>query len=106
MTETLRRLKAEGIEAKANVYFGGKVVSHTVFEKDSKKTVGVIFPGNFKFNTQAPETMTIVAGSCRVLFASGCQTTYEAGMKFHVPADSYFSISVDQGACEYICEYR
>jgi hypothetical protein len=52
---------------KANIFFDGKVVSHTVLFKDGKKkTVGLIFPGSFKFNTDAPEKMEITAGNCRV----------------------------------------
>ena len=34
--------------AKANVYFDGKCVSHTViFADGTRKTVGVIFPSSF-----------------------------------------------------------
>ena len=41
---------------KANVYFDGKVVSHTVlFADGAKKTIGLIYPGSFTFNTGAPE---------------------------------------------------
>ncbi|MFN7564184.1 MAG: pyrimidine/purine nucleoside phosphorylase, partial [Prosthecobacter sp.] len=38
--------------AKANVYFDGKVVSHTIlFPDGSKKTLGLIYPGDFHFGT-------------------------------------------------------
>ncbi|MFA7235570.1 MAG: pyrimidine/purine nucleoside phosphorylase [Phycisphaeraceae bacterium] len=41
--------------AKANVYFDGKVVSHTLkFADGSKKTLGLIHPGSFHFNTAGP----------------------------------------------------
>ena len=41
---------------KANIFFEGKVVSHTVLLKDgSKKTIGLMQPGTYKFNTDAPE---------------------------------------------------
>ena len=40
---------------KANVYFDGKCVSHTVlFADGSRKSVGVIFPSKLTFNTAAP----------------------------------------------------
>ena len=53
--------------AKANVYFEGKVVSHTILLGDgAKKTLGLIYPGDFHFGTDAPERMDIVAGACRV----------------------------------------
>ena len=52
---------------KANVYFDGKCVSHTVMLADgTKKTVGVIMPSSLTFNTGAPEIMEGVGGSCRV----------------------------------------
>ena len=39
---------------KANVYFDGKCVSHTVqFADGTKKTVGVILPSSLLFNTGA-----------------------------------------------------
>ena len=56
--------KFENVTAvcKANVYFDGKVVSHTlVFADDSKKTLGLIYPGEFHFNTGAPERMDQVS---------------------------------------------
>jgi len=52
---------------KANVYFDGKVVSHSIlFPDGSKKTLGLIYPGKFHFATDKAERMEIVAGSCSV----------------------------------------
>ena len=40
---------------KANVYFDGKCVSHTVVLADgTRKSVGVILPATLTFNTGAP----------------------------------------------------
>ncbi len=101
-----RTLDGVSVETKANVYFDGKVVSHTVLEKNGrKKTVGLIFPGTYKFNTGAPEKMTIVAGSCRIVLASGAQSSHEAGGEFRVPGNSSFTITVQSGICEYLCEF-
>ena len=48
------------VHTKANVYFDGKVVSHTVrFPDGSRKTLGFIAPGSFHFNTDAAERMDI-----------------------------------------------
>ena len=42
--------------AKANVYFEGRVVSHTIlFPDHSKKTLGLIYPGKFHFGTDKAE---------------------------------------------------
>src|SRR5688572_16763822 len=54
--------------AKANIYFNGSVVSHALlFPDGSKKTLGLIFPGKYHFNTDSAERMQIVAGNCEVL---------------------------------------
>jgi purine/pyrimidine-nucleoside phosphorylase len=92
---------------KANVYFHGGVVSHTVlFSDNSKKTLGLIRTGSYHFGTDAPERMEIVAGACRVkLDGKTEEKTYEAGTFFDVPGKSGFSITVNDGLCEYVCSF-
>lgn len=93
--------------AKANVYFDGKVVSHTIlFPEGSKKTLGLIFPGKFHFGTEQGERMEIVAGECRVKLDGQAGTrAYGAGQAFEVPAKSGFDIEVASGICEYVCSF-
>jgi uncharacterized protein YaiE (UPF0345 family) len=93
--------------AKANVYFDGKVVSHTVLMPGgAKKTLGLIYPGSYHFGTGAPERMEIVAGACRVtLDGSSAPADYSAGTHFDVPGKSGFTIEVKSGLCEYICSF-
>jgi uncharacterized protein YaiE (UPF0345 family) len=93
--------------AKANIYFDGKVVSHTIrFPDGSRKTLGLIYPGKFHFGTDAAEQMEIVAGSCRVkLDGTSAWNGYGAGQNFVVPAKSGFDIEVATGICEYICSF-
>ena len=95
------------VTAKANVYFDGKVVSHALKLADgSKKTLGLIYPGEYHFSTSAPERMDITAGSCRVkLDAQKDVVEYAAGEGFDVPKDSGFTISVERGITEYICSF-
>jgi len=92
---------------KANVYFDGKVVSHTILMPDgAKKTLGLIYPGSYHFGTGAPERMEIVAGTCRVtLDGATAEQTYGAGTHFDVPGKSGFTIVVTDGICEYICSF-
>ncbi len=93
--------------AKANVYFDGKVVSHTILLPDgSKKTLGLIYPGKFHFGTDNAECMEIVAGHCTVkLDGQSATGNYAAGQHFDVPAKSGFDIEVQSGICEYICSF-
>jgi uncharacterized protein YaiE (UPF0345 family) len=92
---------------KANIYFDGKVVSHTVMMSDgAKKTLGLIHPGSYHFGTGAPERMELVAGACRVtLDGSTAVQDYAAGTHFDVPGKSGFTIEVQSGLCEYICSF-
>jgi uncharacterized protein YaiE (UPF0345 family) len=91
---------------KANVYFDGKCVSHTVVLADgTKKTVGVILPSSLTFNTGAPEIMECVAGSCEYrLDGESAWKASKAGEKFSIPGNSKFDIRVTE-AYHYICHF-
>ncbi len=93
--------------AKANVYFDGKVVSHSIiFPDGSKKTLGLIYPGKFHFGTEKAERMEIIAGSCTVILdTQNSEHDYHAGTFFNVAAKSGFDIEVKEGLCEYVCSF-
>ncbi|MDB6116032.1 MAG: hypothetical protein JWQ62_2977 [Lacunisphaera sp.] len=95
------------VTTKANVYFDGRVVSHTVLMPDgAKKTLGLIYSGSYHFGTGAPERMEIVAGTCRVtLDGHTIAKDYAVGTAFDVPGKSGFTIEVTAGICEYICTF-
>ena len=102
------RYDGVSVVKKANVYFDGKCVSHTVVLADgTKKTVGVILPASLTFNTGAPEIMEGVGGSCRVkLKGESAWTTYGDGQSFNVPGNSSFEIEVAAGeAYHYVCHF-
>ncbi len=92
---------------KANVYFDGKCVSHTVLFKDgTRKSVGVIFPGKLTFNTAAPEVMEINAGMCKVkLPGSNDWRTVRSGEQFEVPGNSAFEIETLE-MLDYVCHFK
>jgi len=94
-------------DAKANIYFDGKVVSHKItLADDSTKTLGLIYPGEYHFGTEKAERMEIPDGSCQVtLDGSSTTEAYTAGEHFDVPANSGFTIKVDDGICQYVCSY-
>ena len=93
--------------AKANVYFDGKVVSHSIlFADGSKKTLGLIYPGTYHFGTDAAERMEITDGACEVTLDGQTEKkTYASGTFFDVPAKSGFTISVGEGICQYVCSF-
>ena len=94
--------------AKANIYFDGKVVSHTLrFSNGAKKTLGLIYPGEYHFSTDAAERMDIVAGQCEVkLDGRAAVDVYAEGSGFDVPAKSGFTIVVKSGITEYVCSFE
>lgn len=93
--------------AKANIYFEGRVVSHSILLPDgSRKTLGLIYPGQYHFGTEKAELMQIVAGSCLVRLDGHSETrSHGAGEEFHVPSKSGFHIEVTSGICEYVCSF-
>ncbi len=95
------------VDAKANLYFDGRVGSHTVhFPDGSKKTLGLIYPGKYHFATAAAERMEIIAGACEVVLDDTRELIcVAAGSAFEVPANSGFNITVSDGICEYICSF-
>src|SRR5512142_3040943 len=91
---------------KANVYFDGKCVSHTVqFADGVKKSVGVILPAKLTFNTGVPEIMETVAGSCLYKIKGEDWKTCQPGQSFNVPGNSSFDIEVSGEPYHYICHF-
>lgn len=95
------------VKKKANVYFDGKCVSHTVlFPNGTRATVGVIFPSTLTFNTGSPELMEINSGACKVrLNGESDWKAYGAGEKFTVPGNSSFDIEVME-TLDYVCHFE
>ena len=88
-----------------NEYFDGKVKSFVVNSSQGKKTVGVIQPGEYEFNTQVKETMTVVSGELSVFLPEyGEWEDFGAGASFEVPAQSKFKVKAAQDTA-YLCEY-
>ncbi len=107
MAQIPAQLEKATVQLKANVYFDGGVTSHTILLPDgSKKTVGMIRPGKYHFNTDAAERMDVISGNCKVLLAGEKDwKAYKTGDTFNVPAKSGFDITVEAGLAEYLCSF-
>ena len=90
---------------KHNTYFDGKVQS-IGFERNGRRaTAGVIDRGEFHFNTDAPERMSVTSGELEVRFAgSGDWARYPVGTAFEVPAKSGFDVRATEPSA-YLCEF-
>ena len=94
------------IKKKANVYFDGRVTSRSIVTPQGEmKTLGVMLPGVYRFNTESPEILDITQGRCRVKLADE-QTwrEYRAGESINVPGHSHFEIEVTE-LCDYVCHF-
>ncbi len=91
---------------KANIYFEGKVTSRTVvFPDGSKKTLGIMLPGDYEFGTAEKEIMEIIAGDLEVLMpGSGEWKQVKGGETFEVPAQSKFGLKI-KTVTDYCCSY-
>ncbi|TVX91954.1 pyrimidine/purine nucleoside phosphorylase [Paenibacillus agilis] len=91
---------------KANVYFEGKVTSRTIlFADGTKKTLGIMMPGDYEFGTDVKELMEIQAGKLDVLLPDQTEwLSIEGEGEFYVPANASFKLRVHEVA-DYCCSY-
>jgi uncharacterized protein YaiE (UPF0345 family) len=90
----------------ANLYFEGKVASHTVlFPDGSRKTLGIMQAGEYEFTTGAAEIMEILSGTLEwQLKGDAVWQTVQRGQSFHVPPQSIFLMKVPAVA-DYCCSF-
>jgi len=90
----------------ANVYFNGGVTSRTiVFPDGSKKTLGIMMPGEYSFNTGVAELMEILAGQLTVLLPGSSEwVAVKGGEAFEVPANASFQLKVTV-LTDYCCSF-
>jgi uncharacterized protein YaiE (UPF0345 family) len=91
---------------KANVYFDGKVVSRTVvFPDGSKKTLGMMMPGEYEFSTGDKEIMEILSGELDVLLPGEKDwKAVQGGESFAVAPNSKFTMKVKK-LSDYCCSF-
>ena len=90
----------------ANIYFDGKVTSRTVlFPDGARKTLGIMLPGEYEFNTGDKEIIEIMSGNLEVLLPrAGDWQSFRGGDSFEVPARSKFSLKI-KGLTDYCCSF-
>lgn len=90
----------------ANIYFNGQVTSRTVlFPDGTKKTLGIMLPGEYEFGTQEAELMEIAVGELDVLLPNNNSwRKITKGQSFEVAANSKFKLKVNH-VTDYWCSY-
>ncbi len=94
------------VDALANIYFEGRVISRNIFLNDgSKKTLGVMLPGEYEFNTESKELMEIVSGKLNLKLKDDDDwKLITDGMDFNIPSNSSFKVKVLE-LVHYTCSY-
>ena len=102
----MNNYKNVDIDKLANIYFGGRVISHNIIFKDgSKKTLGVMLEGGYEFQTSSRELMEIHSGKLNLkIEGSKDWTLITEGMNFNVPQNSSFCLEVFE-LINYTCSY-
>ena len=89
----------------ANIYFDGKVTSRTVhFPDGSRKTLGIMLPGEYEFGTDCDELMEILAGDLQIQLPGEDWKTIGGGDSFAVPANAKFKLKIAT-VTDYCCSY-
>jgi uncharacterized protein YaiE (UPF0345 family) len=93
------------INKEANIYFNGKVTSRTLlFGDGTKKTLGIMLPGEYEFGTEAKELMEIFSGDLEIKLVNEEWKKISAGQSFEVPANSSFKLKIYK-VIDYCCSY-
>ena len=100
------KYKNVNVDKLANIYFEGNVISRNIFFKDgSRKTLGVMLPGKYEFNTEARELMEIISGKLNLKLQNYDDwQLIKDGMDFNVPKKSSFKVNVLE-LVNYTCSY-
>jgi len=90
----------------ANLYFDGRVSSRSIFLADgSRQTLGVMLPGEYRFDTNQAELMQITSGRVEVRLPGETDwRSYLQGDSFELAAGAEFDIRC-QAIAEYLCSY-
>jgi uncharacterized protein YaiE (UPF0345 family) len=88
-----------------NSYFDDNVKSIAFQGEQLPATVGVISQGNYTFDTDKNEVLTIVSGSLNVQLPETKEwVTYVAGESFEIAAKKQFHVSTTIDTA-YLCTY-
>ncbi len=89
----------------ANIYYDGKVTSRTVeFADGSVKSLGIMLPGSYTFNTADKEIMEMMSGELEIRLPGQEWKTLHTPETFEVPANASFDLKIHT-VTDYCCSY-
>lgn len=93
------------VRKRANVYYDGRVTSRELTTSDGeRRTLGIVLPGTYTFDTDTRETIEVLDGTGRIEKPDET-VAFEAGDVVTVPADTSFEFVADE-VVDYCCAYE
>lgn len=97
--------KNVSINKSANIFYEGRVTSRSLeFEDGTRKTLGIMLPGEYQFNTVHKEIMEINSGELEYRLPAEDWKKITAPGVFEVPANSKFDIKIIS-IVDYCCSF-
>lgn len=89
----------------ANIYDNGNVTSRTIeFADGTRKTLGIMMPGEYTFNTNEAEIMEMMSGELDIRLPGEDWKSLNTPESFNVPANSSFDLKI-KTVTDYCCSY-
>ena len=91
-------LRNVDVQTRANISHNGQVTTRTAITAEGEmKTLGIMHPGVYRQSSEAPETIEITQGRCRVrIHDSDDWVEYQSGQRFEVPGHTHYEIEVSE----------
>lgn len=102
----MSEIKNATIIKAANVYYDGKVTSRTIHLSDgSRQSLGIMFPGEYTFNTNEAEIMEMLSGELDIKLPGEEWKTLKTPETFFVEANASFDLKI-KTLTDYCCKYQ
>ncbi|RXK10323.1 hypothetical protein CRV05_03340 [Halarcobacter bivalviorum] len=94
------------IAKEANILFDGNITSRSItFEDGSKKTLGIMLPGEYELNTVNKATMDISSGVVSVMLPAEDWVEYVAPATFKIAQNCKYKLRVTS-LVDYCCSFE
>ncbi len=94
------------IAKQANILYNGNITSRSItFEDGSKKTLGVILPGEYELNTVNKAIIEISSGSLEVMLPAEDWVEYIAPASVEIAQNSKYKLKVTS-LVDYCCSFQ
>ncbi|RXJ88841.1 hypothetical protein CRV01_09460 [Arcobacter sp. CECT 8983] len=94
------------IAKEANILFDGNITSRSItFEDGSKKTLGIMLPGEYELNTVNKATIDINSGVVEVMLPAEDWVEYVAPATIKIAQNSKYKLKVTS-LVDYCCSFE